>query len=118
MQIHDGDQVNLCWLDLSFNKITKIESLEKLVNLVDLSLFNNQIEVIENLENQTNLNVLSLGKSMGVSSCLVRVRNHVILCCLLQYSSCKSCVNHLVLWYGSNIFNSFLWSQNLQATTS
>ncbi len=36
-------QVNLTWLDLSFNKITKIEGLEKLVKLEDVSLFNNQV---------------------------------------------------------------------------
>ena len=33
-------QTNLSWLDLSFNKITKIENLSTLDKLVDLSLFN------------------------------------------------------------------------------
>ncbi len=55
-------QTNLTWLDLSFNKITKIEGLEALTKLVDLSLFNNQIAEIENLEKLTELNVLSLGE--------------------------------------------------------
>lgn len=32
-------QVNLEWLDLSFNMITKIEGLETLTKLTDLSLF-------------------------------------------------------------------------------
>ena len=53
--------MNLTWLDLSFNKISKIEGLDTLVKLVDLSLFNNQIETIENLDALTELNVFSIG---------------------------------------------------------
>lgn len=55
-------QSSLTWLDLSFNKIAKIEGLDKLTKLVDLSLFNNQIAKIENLDQLKELNVLSLGK--------------------------------------------------------
>lgn len=54
-------QVNLKWLDLSFNHITKIVGLDKLGKLVDLSLFNNQITEIDNLDKLVDLNVLSLG---------------------------------------------------------
>jgi Leucine-rich repeat (LRR) protein len=63
-------QVNLTWLDLSFNKITKIEGLETLTKLVDLSLFNNQISEIEGLDTLTELNVFSLGALAGRSSWL------------------------------------------------
>lgn len=55
-------QTNLTWLDLSFNKITKIEGLETLTKLTDLSLYNNQISEIENLDTLVNLNALSLGE--------------------------------------------------------
>jgi Leucine-rich repeat (LRR) protein len=54
-------QTHLTWLDLSFNRITKIEGLDTLTKLVDLSLFNNQISDIENLDKLKDLNVLSLG---------------------------------------------------------
>jgi hypothetical protein len=64
-----GGQTNLTWLDLSFNKITKIEGLDTLEKLVDLSLFNNQLAVIENLDALKDLNVLSLGADL-VRSCL------------------------------------------------
>ena len=37
-------------LDLSFNRITKIEGFETLTNLVELNLEKNEIEVIERLE--------------------------------------------------------------------
>ncbi len=57
-----GGQTNLTWLDLSFNKIAKIEGLETLTKLSDLSLYNNAISVIEGLETLTELNVLSLGE--------------------------------------------------------
>lgn len=59
-----GLQTNLTWLDLSFNKITKIEGLETLTKLVDLSLFNNQITRIESLDTLVDLNVISLGKRL------------------------------------------------------
>lgn len=55
-------QTNLTWLDLSFNKIPKIEGLDTLTKLVDLSLFNNEIQEIENLDKLTQLNVLSIGE--------------------------------------------------------
>lgn len=56
-------QVNLEWLDLSFNSISKLEGLEKLVKLTDLSLFSNKLDKIENIQNLTELVVLSLGDS-------------------------------------------------------
>ena len=56
-------QVNLEWLDLSFNSISKLEGLEKLVKLTDLSLFSNKLDKIENIQKLTELVVLSLGKS-------------------------------------------------------
>ena len=59
---HSCTQTNLTWLDLSFNKITKIEGLETLTKLTDLSLFSNQISEIENLDTLVNLNALSLGE--------------------------------------------------------
>ena len=51
------------WLDLSFNSISKLEGLEKLVKLTDLSLFSNKLDKIENIQKLTELVVLSLGKS-------------------------------------------------------
>ena len=57
-------QVNLTWLDLSFNAISKIEGLDKLTKLTDLSLFCNHIEKIENLQTLTNLSVLSIGEPL------------------------------------------------------
>jgi Leucine-rich repeat (LRR) protein len=55
-------QVNLTWLDLSFNSITKLEGLSKLKKLTDLSLFSNKLERIENIETLEDLVVLSLGE--------------------------------------------------------
>ena len=52
------------WLDLSFNRITKIEGLDKLVKLEDLSLADNHISIIEGLENLTELNVFSFSRNM------------------------------------------------------
>ena len=61
--------MNLTWLDLSFNAISKIEGLDKLTNLTDLSLFCNHIEKIENLQTLTNLSVLSIGEpSVSIQS--------------------------------------------------
>ena len=51
------------WLDLSFNKISKIEGLEHNTKIVDLSLANNQIERIENLDGLTELQTLSLSNN-------------------------------------------------------
>ena len=68
-------QVNLTWLDLSFNAISKIEGLDKLTKLTDLSLFCNHIDKIENLQTLTNLSVLSIGEPVCVaypySSCVL-----------------------------------------------
>lgn len=55
-------QVNLRWLDLSFNAITKVEGLESLDKLQDLSLYCNAIEVVEGLDRHTGLEALSLGE--------------------------------------------------------
>ncbi|XBW36861.1 hypothetical protein QEN19_002440 [Hanseniaspora menglaensis] len=52
---------NLSFLDLSFNKIGKINNLGKLVNLKELYLIENGINKIENLENLVNLEILELG---------------------------------------------------------
>lgn len=56
-------QTNLTWLDLSFNKIFRIEGLETLTRLTDLSLYANQIGVIEGLDPLSNLQVVSLGRN-------------------------------------------------------
>ncbi len=55
--------VNLKWLDLSFNQISKIEGLNSLINLTDLSLYYNKISVVEGLDNNRKLNILSIGKN-------------------------------------------------------
>lgn len=54
-------QVNLEWLDLSFNNISKLEGLETLTKLKDLSVFNNNIAKLEGLDTLTSLQVLSVG---------------------------------------------------------
>ena len=51
------------WLDLSFNKIRKIEGLSNNTKIVDLSLANNEIERIENLDGLTELQTLSLSNN-------------------------------------------------------
>lgn len=43
------EYVNLKTLDLSSNKICKIEGLDNLHNLIDLNLSGNMIEIIEGL---------------------------------------------------------------------
>ena len=53
--------MNLTWLDLSFNSISKLEGLDKLTRLTDLSLFSNKLERIENIQTLEELVVLSLG---------------------------------------------------------
>lgn len=42
--------MHLKWLDLSFNLISEIEGLDKLVELTDLSLFNNQLKAMGGLD--------------------------------------------------------------------
>ena len=54
-------QVNLTWLDLSFNNISKLEGLSKLTKLTDLSLFSNKLERMENIQTLQELIVLSVG---------------------------------------------------------
>jgi len=53
----------LQWLDLSFNRIERIEGLDRLTKLTDLSLCNNQITKIENLRDCKKLKILSLGNN-------------------------------------------------------
>lgn len=55
--------MNLKWLDLSFNNISKIEGLDTLTKLTDLSLYNNAITVIEGLDNNKLLQCVSLGNN-------------------------------------------------------
>lgn len=51
-------------VDLSFNKIKRIEGLHGLTKLEDLSLFHNEIEFVEGLDDQLNsLKCLSLAKN-------------------------------------------------------
>lgn len=56
--------MNLEWLDLSFNLISKIEGLEKLTKLSDLSVYSNRIEKLSGLETLTELNVFSFGQNL------------------------------------------------------
>jgi len=58
-----GHLVNLEWLDLSFNNISRIEGLDELSKLTDLCLVNNFIKNIENLDGCPALQVLSLGNN-------------------------------------------------------
>lgn len=48
-------------LDLSFNRIRKIENLDRLLNLKKLFLPANKIAKIENLDQLVNLELLELG---------------------------------------------------------
>lgn len=48
-------------LDISFNRVNKIENLDALVNLEKLFLCSNKISVIENLSCLANLTMLELG---------------------------------------------------------
>ncbi|PRD24869.1 UNVERIFIED_CONTAM: Ppp1r7 [Trichonephila clavipes] len=50
-------------LDISFNRITKIENLSNLLNLKKLFLINNKITKIENLDALENLEMLELGSN-------------------------------------------------------
>ena len=52
--------VNLKKLDLSFNKIYKIDNLDTLVSLKELNLSYNQIDHIENLSKIPGLKILNL----------------------------------------------------------
>jgi Leucine-rich repeat (LRR) protein len=50
--------VNLEWLDLSFNKIEKIQNLGSQTRLKVLALFNNKIAEIENIEHLQELGII------------------------------------------------------------
>lgn len=65
-----GWQVNLTWLDLSFNNISRLEGLSKLTKLTDLSLFSNKLERIENIQTLQELIVLSVGKKAFIHAIL------------------------------------------------
>ena len=52
--------VNLTFITLQSNRLTKIENLGTLINLKELYLSQNFIEKIENLENLKNLEILDL----------------------------------------------------------
>ena len=54
-------QVNLTWLDLSFNQIETVEGLEKLTRLQDLSLHHNKLTSIDALVHSPALATLSVG---------------------------------------------------------
>lgn len=59
-------------LDISFNRLSKIENLDALVNLEKLFLCSNKISTIENLSSLTNLTMLELGDNKIRVSCLNR----------------------------------------------
>ena len=66
---------NLEWLDLSFNKIAKIENLAKLTKLKVLALFSNEIVEVENLESLQELEVLRLGNNkIANKACIIYLR--------------------------------------------
>lgn len=48
-------------MDLSFNRITEIKNLDKLVKVEKLYLCANKLTKIENLDKLTNLTMLELG---------------------------------------------------------
>lgn len=74
--------IHLTHLDLSFNRLTKIEGLETLVNLEQLSLFDNQITEIENMGTLQKLVIFSIGRN------LIAERNSVVY--LRQLENLKS----------------------------
>lgn len=57
-------------LDLSFNRIKKIQGLENLVKLKKLFLVSNKIEKIENLSHLKELEMLELGDNR-IRVCLI-----------------------------------------------
>lgn len=56
-------------LDISFNRLTKIENLDALSSLQKLFLVSNKIPVIENLQGLSNLTMLELGDNKIRVSC-------------------------------------------------
>ena len=59
-----GHLIHLEWLDLSFNKISKIEGLESLTKINRfIFTFQSNYKLGENMNTLTNLTVLSLGKN-------------------------------------------------------
>jgi hypothetical protein len=61
-------QTNLTWLDLSFNKIQKIEGLSTLKQLTDLSLQDNMVSELEGLEELTKLQCFSIGAILSAAA--------------------------------------------------
>ena len=66
----------LCFADLSFNNIEKIEGLEALTQITDLSLHHNQISTLEGLDSLSKLDVLSIGDNQLVDKETVRAPVH------------------------------------------
>ena len=59
-------------LDVSFNKIKKLENLNSLVNLVKLFVIHNKISTMTNFSHLNKLTMLELGDNrITVSSCIV-----------------------------------------------
>lgn len=90
-------QVNLEWLDLSFNNISKLEGLDKLVKLTDLSLFSNKLEKVENIQTLTELVVLSLGKTCLLSHSLCLDNHSCRSLTTLERNMINACIVLLVL---------------------
>ena len=88
-------QVNLIWLDLSFNQITEVEGLAKLSRLQDLSLHHNQLKDIEALAETPSLVTLSLGTPCLPYVLALAPQGHVIL----RYGTllAASCAAHAAL---------------------
>lgn len=76
-------QVNLTWLDLSFNNISKLEGLSKLTKLTDLSLFSNKLERIENVQTLQELIVLSVGNT----ACMLTLTLHTCTARIIEICS-------------------------------
>lgn len=63
-------------LDISFNRLTKIENLEALEGLQKLFLVSNKISVIENLSSLSYLTLLELGDNKIRVSITYIPKNH------------------------------------------
>jgi len=78
------DKLTICCrlLDLSFNRIKKIENISHLHKLKKLFLVNNKISEIDDVSQLTQLTMLELGANR------IRVRSLFVL---LKRSACLSC---------------------------
>lgn len=62
-------------LDLSFNRIKKVECLDTLVNLKKLFFIHNKVSVLNNINHLVNLEMLEFGSNrirVGTSTCNTR----------------------------------------------